>query len=500
MSLITVSSGNKTLVIQYNPEDKNTLADILYENGFKINTFCGGAGYCGKCIVSVDGSPQKACAYTPCYDITVNIPASSISQTHSPAERIANIESGIKYTCTNMKSDSNAIAIDIGSTSISTALIGIHDDTYGIINIATIFNPTIHYGSDIISRAQASVNGKREVLSATLRNTIESEVKKIIHTNHVAMNSIKNIYISCNTTMQHLLLGLDCTGILSYPFTPSQFEHNRIYDGVHICIIPSFSTFIGGDIVAGLYYLSKPRYRRYILLDLGTNAEIVLVNGNRMFCTSAAAGPAFEGAGITCGCAYIKGAVKNVTIKRRQNKSSFSISYKTIENKLPVGICGSGIIDIYSQFIANSIIDEHKTLNEQYIDSGFEIAKTANGPILITQQDIRHVQLAVAAIKTGIDILLLRSGLTSTDIERVYVAGSFGASLSLETLKKINLMPKDFINRQTIEFPGNTSLSGAIKASVNKCSFESLSRIISSCTEIELANEPEFNSLFIGNM
>lgn len=498
MPLITVFADKNKHVISYSPEIKNTLADILTNNGFKINMVCGGAGFCGKCIVNVNGQPQKACSYIPCDDITVNIPDSSIS--HTQGIRITSIESSIKCSRTGDISDTISIAVDIGSTSISSAIIGVDGTNFKIIDSTTIFNPTIHYGSDVISRAQASVNGKKEEMSSILKDTLESEIKRLAGLNHISVSSIKSIYISCNTTMQHILLGLDCTGILSYPFSHAQFEHTVIYKGINVCIIPSFSTFTGGDIVSGLYYLSRPQKSRYILLDLGTNAEIVLADGDKLYCTSAAAGPAFEGAGISCGCAYIKGAVKNVSIKRRHNSNSFSISYKTIDNKMPVGICGSGILDIYSQFILNNIIDSHKTFNGQYIDSGFEITKSLNGPLTITQKDIRHVQVAVSAIKTGIDILMLRSGLTPPDIEKIYLAGSFGASLDPETLKNINILPEDFFNRKIVEFPGNTSLYGAVKASVNKCSYESLNEIICSCSEIELANEPEFNSLFIGNM
>lgn len=502
MSSIIVLYGGNTLIIPYEPGDNNTLADILYHNGIIINTVCGGAGFCGKCTVNVDGTMQKACSYIPAGDITVSIPNSVLSNIPSAGAGISDNESGISCARTYAGSytDILSIAIDIGSTSVSTAVINITGDSPEIIDVSTIFNPTINYGTDIISRAQSSVNGKKKVLSSLLTDTLESEVRKLIQANHLDTDSVKNIYISCNTTMQHLLLGLDCAGILTYPFTPAQFDHNLIYEGISVFIIPSVSTFIGGDIVSGLYYLSTARYNRYILLDLGTNAEMVLFDGSRMFCTSAAAGPAFEGANISCGCAYIKGAIKNVSIRRKPNKNSFSISYKTIDNKLPCGVCGSGIMELFEQFITNNIIDEHKTFTSQYIDSGFEIAKSTNGPIVITQNDIRQVQLAISAIRTGLDILLLRSGLIPSDIEKVYVSGSFGKSLNPETLKNIRLMPEEFINPDILEFSGNTSLYGAIKAAFYNCTHDITENITGTCIEIELANDSEFNRLFISNM
>ncbi|MCI8307151.1 MAG: ATP-binding protein [Lachnospiraceae bacterium] len=513
MAIITVSSGGNISVIQYNPDNNTTLADILYNNGFPLNTVCGGTGFCKKCLVIVDNIPQKACSYIPCKDITVSIPKSSLLQANIPGTHVTNTTVSKQYIGTNTETasvsdktanvfDSISVAIDIGSTSVSTSLVGMgrKKDDFAVIDTSTIFNPTVRYGSDVIARVQASAGGRKDAMSSILIDTLESEVKRLITSNHLEAIPVNSIYISCNTIMQHLLLGLDCTGILAYPFTPVPFDHNFVYKEISVFIIPSFSTFVGGDIVSGLYYLDKPQYRRYILLDLGTNAEMVLVDGDRTFCTSAAAGPAFEGAGISCGCAYIKGAVRNVTIKPKQNKTTFSISYKTIDNKLPVGICGSGIMDIYSQFVTNHIIDENKTFVDKYMESGFEITKSAAGPIVITQQDIRHIQLAVSAIKTGIDILLRRSGLSASDIEKVYIAGSFGSSLQPEAIKNTNLLPKEFINRQIIQFSGNTSLSGAIKCAVDRCCTDSFNEIMGAYTEIELANDSEFNSLFIGNL
>ena len=234
MPLITVFADKNKHVISYSPESKNTLADILASNGFKINMVCGGTGFCGKCIVNVNGQPQKACSYIPCDDITVYIPASSIS--HTQGIRITSIESSIKYSRTSDISDAISIAVDIGSTSISTAIIGVDGANFKIVDSTTIFNPTIHYGSDVISRAQASVNGKKEEMSSILKDTLESEIKRLAGLNHISVSSIKSVYISCNTTMQHILLGLDCTGILSYPFSPAKFEHSGIYKGIKVCI------------------------------------------------------------------------------------------------------------------------------------------------------------------------------------------------------------------------------------------------------------------------
>ena len=225
-----------------------------------------------------------------------------------------------------------------------------------------------------------------------------------------------------------------------------------------VTLIPSISAFIGGDIVSGLYYLStKDKTAPYLFLDLGTNAEIALVLKDRILCTSTAAGPAFEGTNISCGCAHIPGAIYSIEIKRPRNK------YKTINNKIPVGVCGSGILSLYSELISKQLVDSFGMLSNEYFDTGFQITTTPSGSLTITQKDIRQIQLAIAAIKTGIDLLIQKSYLSINDIHHVYLSGSFGSSLDLTTLSNINLFPKDWIQKEKLIEPlGNSSLKGAI--------------------------------------
>lgn len=495
MSIIQVSQNNCISNISYAENDHLSLLEILSEHGFQLNSPCGGNGYCNKCIVTVNGKQTKSCTYIPNGDICVTLPSSPDSDnTFSIADISSKNNTDSDPIIHTADSTTYSVAIDLGSTSVSIAVVSTK-----IIDECTIKNPSSIYGSDIISRAQSCVNGKKEIVAKLLVTSLENEITRLMKKNNLDISNLNSIYIAANTAMQLMLLSLDCSEILTYPFKINEYTHSFIYKNHPVYIIPSFSAFVGGDIVSGLYYLSPVQYKNYLFIDIGTNAEIVLSTHNKLYCTSAAAGPAFEGANISCGTAYVSGAINNASIIPTPN-SDYKITYKTIDNKLPCGICGTGILDIYSQMIKHGIIDKFKTLSEKYIDNGFKIAHSVNGNIIITQNDIRQIQLALSAIHTAIEILLSKAELSANEIEKIYISGSFGSALTPETLASINIFPFKILNSDLISFSGNTSLLGAIKAATHKQSPEQFKNIINSCTEITLANEPDFNDLFLKNM
>ena len=341
MHTITVSCKNSIFTIEYDSDESKSLSDILKSNGIVLNTSCGGNSYCGKCLVNIDSYPEpvKACSIYPNNNISVIIPDNSL------------IPSG-SFVCnpvsTNSISSKIYAAIDIGSTSITVCI----TDGINIIDSDTFFNSTIKYGSDIISRILASNNGACNELSTLLNEDINSALNKLLMRNKTDKSKLIQIIISCNNTMQHLLLGLDTNGLASYPFTP--FKTSFETDNNQI-IIPSFSAFIGGDIMSGLYSIDALNLDcNFLLLDLGTNAEMVLGTNGRLLCTSAAAGPAFEASSLSCGTAAVAGAINHITLKKLGSK--YKSEYSTIGNKLPVGICGSGVLELIASLLDNGII------------------------------------------------------------------------------------------------------------------------------------------------
>ena len=495
MSIITIIENHNPKQIFFNPDENKTLAAILSDNNILLTLTCGGNGFCGKCTVNVNGVPQKACKYIPTGDIIVYLDSKEpVSSSVIPAEKILIVGQKDLPADNNKTCNEVSVAIDIGSTSISLALVSHSNTNEAPLDLSTILNPTFEYGADILSRAQSSINGSRDAMAALLRNRLNNEINKLLTRNHLSENNIKSVYIACNLIMTHILLALDCSQLVSFPFKSAEYHCSNMYHGIPVYIIPAFSPYVGGDIVSGIYYLNPPKDSAYIFLDLGTNAEIVVSNKNgEMFCSSAAAGPAFEGAGISCGQAYVKGAINSVTIANM-------VSYKTIGNKIPTGICGSGILDTYAGLIANHIVDENKTLIDKYIDSGFTIAPSLKGPIAISQKDIRQIQLAVSAIASGIQILLKHARLEISDIDKVYISGSFGKSLKLETIKTIGILPTALADASIIEFTGNTSLLGAIHSAIHGTIPDNYASLIKRCTEIELANDSDFNVIFINNL
>lgn len=572
MRTITVNYNYKNIQLAYDPEAGETLSNILIKNNIYINTACGGNGTCGKCAVEIsDGTDtftELACKYYPTSNITITPenpeadenrkveenpkpyaePAGSNGSAGAVADSVGVSAGACAGSTDSCSGSAGAVSIsaDIGSTSISIC-INKDDATADSYTFAyptiTFPNPTIPYGADVISRIHASMSGKSEDLRSLLCTGINDAVMLLLKKNRISPASLSRVVISCNNTMQHILLGLDCAPLSAYPFS----SQNKIFDVMHynsvfnsghafgprdsrdsfmdgcaadVYIIPSFSAFIGGDIVSGLYSLNLHRSKKaFLFLDLGTNAEMVIGNGSRMLCTSAAAGPAFEASSLSCGCACAPGAIYDITLSKTGHAKSghgpygishgscgvshgpCGIRYKTIQNKLPVGICGSGILKLISQMLDTGLIDSYGTLAPEYADEGFAIAKAPRKNIILTQKDIRELQLAISAIRTGIDILLDSAGMSASDIETVYVSGSFGSALDFHDIKNLNILKHEWLQSpHTVISAGNTSLNGAVKYAHDTQADSVIDSIISGLDEIVLAGHDAFNTLFMDNI
>lgn len=498
MSQINVIINNSNTSIEYDPADKQSLSQIMCEHNIILNTSCGSNGVCGKCIVYINNStsPVKACTYYPDTDINVIIPNSSLLQTYNEKSIISNSP--------RIKDNTIYCAIDIGSTSITVCFVNKSD----IIATETFYNSTRQAGSDVISRIQSACKGNLDKLTALLRSDIINSMTKLLNKCHIDPDCIAHITIACNSTMQHLFTNMDCSGLCSYPFKPYRTQFDDFYVSPYKCpvsLIPSFSAFIGGDIISGLYSLNANEDKSpFILLDLGTNAEIVLGTGSDYLCTSAAAGPAFEASGLSHGCPGVAGAINNINI-RCKSDGSYNITYKTIGDKHPVGICGSGVLCMLSDMLHNDIIDSYGTFTSDDLDE-FIIARTPSGNISITQEDIRKLQLAISAIRTGIELLISHSDISINELKRIYISGSFGSSLDMHRISNLKLLPAEWLDDEhTIIYAGNTSLNGAIKYSrliqTEATSTTNIFKdITDKCHELELNSLPEFNNTYLNNI
>lgn len=386
------------------------------------------------------------------------------------------------------------LAIDIGTTTVGMCLF---DDN--IKKYVNIENPNRLHGADVISRMKNAVHQNLgEKIRQDLRNAILTEFDNLAEGLDLSFRDLECVVISANVAMTHLFMGLDLSGMLDAPFTPQSLEMIfDEWDSVPVTVFGGLSPFVGGDIVSGLYALdlfspSKPE----LLIDLGTNGEIVLCLPDSIIATSTAAGPAFEGANISCGVAATYGAIDSVRIQNGFCRIS------TIGNELPPkGLCGSGLIDAVYELYHDGIIDRHGTfVTDENRSLGFTLYHDnfSNNDIRLKQDDIRNLQTAKAAICAGIMSICRQADISYEDIAKVHIAGSFGKHLDVEKAFGIGLLPAELKNRAFA--CGNTSLQGAILLASNPSDAEIIKKKASRSTCINLADSSAFGDAYISSM
>ena len=408
---------------------------------------------------------------------------------------------------------SYAIVIDLGTTTLAFSLVDMVSKQ--IPHTVTRLNSQRKYGADVLSRIQASVDGKQDELRVCIQKDLSEGIDKLLKERRTLIVAdglseqqsmdIDHIVISGNTTMIHLLMGYDCSTLGVYPFAPVNTEfiigtaeeiigYKQPGAEIKTTILPSISAFIGGDIVAGLYALDFATNKEISLfVDLGTNGEIALGNCDRILTTSVAAGPAFEGGNISCGTGSVAGAICAVEINRNDVSD---IKLNTIYNVPPCGICGTGVIETVAELLKCGLIDETGLLADEYFDTGFPLTNEQE-PIIFTQQDIRQFQLAKAAVRTGIEVLTKEYGITIAEIEKVYIAGGFGYHLNINKAASIGLIPPELTTKATAA--GNTSLAGAVKYLGDTNASDTIQRIKNASEDIILANDSDFQELYLKN-
>ena len=349
--------------------------------------------------------------------------------------------------------------IDLGTTTIAIELFDVSNPKSGLVTITD--NPQRKYGTDVVARMDAQMKGNGDVLSRVVWDAVMEQTERLCARSGVDVEDVSRVIVGGNTTMIHLLLGYDCTPLSRAPFVPEvDSPEHFTKNGADVEIVPWASAFIGGDIVAGLYavdeLLKSSHIKNYMLIDLGTNGEMVLSRDGELFATATAAGPAFEGSGLSCGVAGIPGAISSVKL------NSLRASLTTIENALPIGLCGSGAVSMVSELIRNGYVNDDASLAETFPEDGYVLSPhSAIGdkrPIIFTADDLHQILLAKAAIAAGIDTLLKASSLTSSDIDRVFLAGGFGYHMDIEAADRIGLFSS--LSPDIITPIGNSCLTG----------------------------------------
>ncbi len=488
----------KSTVVTIFSKQGNTLLKELQENGFDLYSPCGGNGTCGKCKVFVKGEGDvTSCIYQVTGDIEIVLPekreAKILVEQHEHTTSVSfnpGDSVGLSYF-------PHGVAIDIGTTTLVCYLVNLI--TGAIIETRAVVNPQTKYGADVISRINyaATTSGGLEALQKEILNAINLQLDHFIEIAEITGNELVKISIAGNTTMLHLLLGVDPLPIALAPFTPA-FVDQQILKGselnlhchpeAEIKILPSIAAYVGADIVAGIASV-KPssQFQKYLFMDIGTNGELALVTPETIWCCATAAGPAFEGANISCGMSAVEGAISVY------GADGFSV----IGNAIPAGLCGSGLIDVVAYLVENKLVQSDGLLSEDFVivpENQLSGAKR----IALTQQDIREVQLAKSAIMAGVKVLLKKASLSFDDLDALFLAGGFGNYVDVSSCMRIGMLPKE-METKTISL-GNTSGTGALLA-LKSLQFDKIIQDIRdrSCY-VELSEDEDFVLDYVMNM
>ncbi len=407
------------------------------------------------------------------------------------------------------------VAVDIGTTTAAVYLLDMNSSKR--VGVHSFLNPQKTFGADVISRIKHTNDNDKglEELHLLITGKLNDCIKELCQEAGISNKDVYAVTFAGNTTMIHFLLKVPAKNIAAAPFIPAVTsmlkinakELNFDIDPFGIaCILPSVSAYIGADTVGAV--LSTGMYRQAeisLMIDIGTNGEIVLGNRDVLYACSSAAGPAFEGANIRNGMGSVSGAINSITLEA-------GVRYTTIGNARPVGICGTGIVDGVAQLLKAGIIDETGRLDTGWEPDSEQLAGLAEnittiegmnvfvleGDIAISQKDIRELQNAKAAIAAGIHILVGQAGISFQDIKNVYLAGGFGTYINIGSAIRIGLIPAELQGK--IQSVGNAAGQGAIEALLSSESLSDAVDISKKIRYIELSASKEFNDCYVNCM
>lgn len=412
----------------------------------------------------------------------------------------------------DVSANSYGVAVDVGTTTVVAHLLNL--STAETIDIEATYNSQIKYGDDYIQRIiYAEQHDAMEIMQEVLIEDINHLISTLVKRNKLNIHDINAVVCAGNTVMTHFLLGLDPTNIRREPYLPSaSFVPPLKADEIGIKInshgllytLPCVGAYVGGDISSGVLSIRLDNADVLsVLIDIGTNGEIVLGNKDWMVCCSASAGPSFEGSGISCGMRAAKGAIEKVKITK-----DFDVVCKTIGDTPPSGICGSGLLDCLANLVRSGVIDRTGNFQKgidtdrlRKTDDGYEFilvekSKTATKKdLVITQADIQNLIRSKAAIYSAISTLIESMGMSVDDIEQLYLAGGFGNYLDIRSAITIGMLPDISISK--VQFVGNTSVIGAKMSLFSRDAYEVAKTIASRMTYFDLMSNNKYMEEYV---
>lgn len=476
------------------------LGQIVGEQG--VDFACGGRGVCGKCRVELlkgeveltewhrtllerqglsPASWRLACLSLVTDDLTIRIPQGE--------QQILTDETEIRLG----EETGYALAVDLGSTTVVVQLVDL--STGKILGSSAELNRQSRHGADIISRISYAIQGEaeRKQLSELIREQIGEQIASLVQPEIRA--EVRRVVLVGNSVMHHLFCDLDVTPLSAYPFqSPNNAARRFSTDELHwallasceVVFLPNISHFVGSDILAGMESIQIHKQEKWqALIDLGTNGEIVVGRRGEILCTSTAAGPAFEGINITQGMRAVTGAICSV------NESDGHV--EVIGGGEASGLCGSGLIDAIHYFCQQEAIDMSGSIADESRHGELPLTPKVS----LWEKDVREFQLAKAAIATGFQLLLKELGITTDDLEHIYVSGGLGTYLDVKHALAVGLLQAS--SPEQIRKAGNSALAGC-KLFLYRETRPDIADILSVTRHFALEASPDFQDYYCNNL
>ncbi|MGI6218156.1 MAG: ASKHA domain-containing protein [Coriobacteriales bacterium] len=481
-----------------------TVLSLIQEQGIHFLAPCGGNGKCGKCRVLL--RTEEGLEYHLACQTKVEDGMKIILSKDDSVMTISETGFSTPYEVDKGEPGEYGLAIDVGTTTVVCHL---HDlGTGKRLASASCPNPQIVFGSDVISRINASMNGKLPAM----QNVIDSGLIKLkdeaFASAGIEVKPVKKAVLAGNTTMEHIATGLSPDSIGVNPFTPlSLFGDVHKIEGLcdNTYIMPCVAGYVGGDITSGAVATGLIRKEKpCVFVDVGTNGEMIVGCKDRMISCATAAGPAFEGANIECGMPASPGGISKVRLGNEK------LEFDVVSGIDPVGICGSGLIDTLAIMLDLGVIDEtglildpdeidswaSELVGEVHDDNAIFLSREHN--VYVTQKDVRNIQLAKAAVCAGVWTLLDEYGIGIDDVDQLLIAGGFGAHIDLPHATRIGLFPRELLDRA--KAVGNSAGEGASAVLISQEARDVLAEVKSECEYIELSLSKNFNEHYVDQM
>jgi uncharacterized 2Fe-2S/4Fe-4S cluster protein (DUF4445 family) len=497
MPVLKVISDHAPL-LSLKAETGENLLDVLSLHGIDIFAPCGGKGTCGKCRVwTRSHGTVFACQTTITQDDEIVLPsaleASILEFQHNQTYPYP-VSPG---KSTKLSESPCGLAVDIGTTTLVMYFYDFRKES--LIHISSMLNPQQNYGADVITRINHCIQHEvgLKTMHRELIQAINQQIRFFLSDYDLKEEDLVKVCFTGNTTMLHFLLEEDPAPIAFAPYTPrfTAEQHRKggdlglaSHEEAFVKVLPSISGYVGADIVAGLASL-KPgdQVSTYLFIDIGTNGELVLVTPDSQLCCATAAGPAFEASNISCGMPAVKGAISGYS----------KAGYQTIASEPPVGLCGSGLMDVISVLLDAGLISPSGEMEQDFVLAPAAESGTGKN-IVLTPADVRELQLAKAAVAAGINILLKFAGIEAKSVDAIYLAGGFGNYIKKESAIRTGLLDGSY--REKIIPIGNASGTGALTALKSEAFDNRITQLLEKMKYIELSSDPDFVTEYAMNM